>query len=63
MQNRKLMLVYRARNFPPEVQGVCGCGHQFEEDERFMGYPDAEGYHLFVCLTCHFWVVHNKASA
>lgn len=58
--NRKLMLVYREHTMPKNTQGVCGCGYEFENNERFMGYPDGEGFHEFVCLTCHFWNVHER---
>lgn len=60
--NRKLMVIYRSKQFAPGTQGVCECGHQFCEKERFMAYPDGEGMHWFVCLTCHFWNVHKAKT-
>lgn len=60
--NRKVMLVYRAHLFPVGHQGVCECGHEFADEERFMGYPTGEGDHWLICLTCHFWNVHKARS-
>lgn len=54
------MCVYRQETLPENVQGICDCGHEFEEGERFMGYPTDDGLHEFVCLTCHFWNVHER---
>lgn len=59
MTQRKLMVIYRRNRFT--YQGVCECGHQFDDEERFMAYPTGEGDYWFVCLTCHFWKVHEAA--
>lgn len=62
VRNKKVMLAYRPDILPEGMQGVCECGHEFEDDERFLGYPVGDGTHEFVCLSCHFWNVQELAS-
>lgn len=62
VKHRKVMLLYRSNLLPEGHQGVCECGHQFDEGERFLGYPCGDGTHWFVCLSCHFWNVHEATK-
>lgn len=41
--------------------GVCCCGQELYDGELIMLYPEGD-LHLFVCLTCHFWLVHYEYS-
>lgn len=47
---------------PENEGGMCDCEHALEPGEIVMGYP-IDDFHVFVCLTCHFWNVHEEATA
>lgn len=63
--------VYMARFKPEMVIGddpdpQCNCGWVIPEGETVALYPvpeyDDENLRDIVCLTCHFWFVHDVQS-
>lgn len=61
-RGRKVFLKYTDEMMPDPtcMRGVCECGHCPIEGEPIMGYPNKHGDHDIVCLTCHFWYVHEE---
>jgi len=63
MATRKLLTFDRKMlNNPIRGRAECQCGHTLRQNEKFMAYPEGEDIYRFVCLTCHFWNVHEEAS-
>lgn len=64
MEKRRLMFRYTDDLFDNiQDRGVCDCGHKLDEGEIVLGYPVEEDFHVFVCLSCHFWNVLEEAEA
>jgi hypothetical protein len=67
MENRVLMAKFTdAMKMRPHESAYCSCGTALQHGETVMLYPipEFDGGYLrdVVCLTCHFWFVHEVQS-
>lgn len=67
MHNRTLMAKFDRESMVAHEDPECGCGEPFKEGETIMLYPFPEyndsSIREAVCLTCHFWFVHDVLEA
>lgn len=67
MRNRVLMAKFDRECMIAHEDPRCGCDQPFDEGETILLYPNPEfeDYSIreAVCLTCHFWFVHEVMEA
>lgn len=63
MENRVLMAKFDPKWVIIPGTGHCACGSEFHDREVIALYPnpdyDEDGIRDIVCMTCHFWFVHD----